>query len=193
MSARTPLARAFAVTFGVALLAMTTGCTQALNSGLAIVGIDRDESSNPFGNSSRAESHRQFTSTYQHTPTLDLWTGVSIGRHYSVASSLSISLRGQSPSGLQNCQVFPMGLARVLPIDNGVSGTPLHDSGGVHIGIAGNLAPSSTLLAGDGLGFARQALSASSRMGTAGNECGQSLFMYVQLGSSPGTPVSVLR
>lgn len=193
MSARTRLVRSLAITFGLAVFAMTTGCTQALNSGLAMVGVDRNESSNPFGNWSRAKSGGQFTTGYESAPTLDFWTGVSIGQPYSVAYSVSNSLNGMSPSSPINCQIFPMGLARVLPIAGGATGTPLHSYGGINVGIAGNLEPSRSLFSGDGLRFAQQALGASSRLGTANSQCGQSLFMYVQLGPGLGAPVSVLR
>ena len=191
MGARVNPTLSWTVAVGLALLVTTTGCTQALKAGLATAGATRDQPTKPLGHG-RAESGKQSTSTYQHAPTLDFWTA-AVDQPYSVASSLSNSMRGQSLTGPVNCQVFPLGLARVLPIDASVTGTPLHDFRGIHLGIAGNLASSRTLVAGDRLGFAKQALSASSRTGTASNQCGQSIFLYLQLGPGSGTPVSVLR
>ena len=177
------------------------GCTQMLNSGLAMTGANPGMSFNsagPLGQTSQAKSGGQYTSTYLYKPSSEFRTGMSIVQPRSVVSSLPNLLSGQSPTGHLNCQLFQNGIARVPPMTSGATGTPLLDLGGAHIGVAGTLVPPigrlRALFTGDGVGYGQEALAANARMSTDGSWCEQSLFLYVRLGSSSSAqPASALR
>lgn len=163
-----------------ALLVSVSGCAHAVNAGLALLGVDTDES----GLSGETTSGRQapveqrgdiVVSTYQHGPTLD-WSLLAIGHPSS--SGPSFDVRGQS-----QCHYAPSEMWSVVPATYPVIDTPRRALGPFEVGVAGKPVSFGPLLGGDAQGLGLQAVATNAHLSTQGAACGYSLFAYwIRLG-----------
>ncbi|HIC15617.1 MAG TPA: hypothetical protein EYO83_10810 [Gemmatimonadetes bacterium] len=179
------------IALSLALMLGITGCAHAVNTGLGLLGVDRDQAENPFGSWSRSDRGGQISSGYQHAPTLDFWTGFgSRSQPYSISQSL---FQGLNQTSYGSCLAVPLGINQVLPIANGTPSRALQRVGPIEIGLAGNLAGVGSILGMNGMSFARQALETSVALGSQGTNCGYSLFLFLTPTGAGNDPVSVLR
>jgi hypothetical protein len=184
----------------LAALALT-GCMQAVNSGLSLLGLGGDHpkagsvgadrpaparpaTDAPLGRAA-GDHPRSVTSTYEHAPAFG-WERYARGPNASPVRFLSEKI------GQESCFLTSPGLSRVLSIQDGAPVRPVWQAGFVTVGVAG---PGTDALfdlwAMNTLGLAQDAMQRTARAATFGG-CNRSLFLFVSLGTGGSyTPVVV--
>lgn len=141
-----------------------SGCTQAVNTGLRWLGLQRSD-----------DRPAVATSTYEHAPTFT-WGRFAVGPPAGPANFF------QSEGALAACSVVGPGLTRVLPIRAGAPAFGVQRLGPVTVGVAGyggEMFRQAWSLNTSGL--AQGALQHNARLSTVGG-CNKSLFAFVSFG-----------
>lgn len=136
----------------------------------------------PFG-IERPEKPPVASSVYEHAPAT-AWERHAIGRPATPTLDFSRELAGPT-----RCVAVPRGMSAVLPIQGGESVIVMPLYG---FGVAGEpVAAARTLLTGDGLGLAKEAMARTANVSTHGQACSLDLFAYISFAGPKLQPVVV--
>lgn len=136
----------------------------------------------PFG-LNRPERPKVASSIYEHAPA-SAWQRYATGRPATPTLDFSKELAGPT-----RCVAVPRGMSAVLPIEGGESVIMMPSYG---FGVAGEpVTAARTLLAGDGLGLAKEAMARTANVSTHGQACSLDLFAYISFAGPKLQPVVV--
>jgi hypothetical protein len=183
-----------AVVATLAVAPALTGCTQALQAGLGLLGVrsSRATGTDPLGvdrpaaRPTRVEAPSATIGDYERAPDYT-WDG------YATATPASFSrLFTAGPEG-ESCTVTGMGVARVLPVGQGAPAWPVQRLGPFTLGVAGpGVDALGPLWLKNQVGFPRAAMRYTAQAGTWGT-CQRGLFAFVSLGTSDAYEPVVVR
>lgn len=171
----------------LAVVPITSGCG-VINAGLGLLGLGGDPTpaGSPAAPLEGGSAPDGAAAIYEHGPT-PAWQQRTQGRPSVPVYGF---LAGATPF---SCTLAPSGAFRVLPIPGEVPMTPLHRWGPVQLGVAGTAWQNVLDLGRDHGGATATLLEGASRLGTEGEGCRFTAFLYVSIGPSTSQPVSVLR